>query len=331
MESAPSRPNLDCVAPAHSTWATLRKALGLGMLSVVTVGVFLRLTLRDRIPYLSVVYYALPLPVLAVFAWTAATLLWRRCQVFRFASFVAVAVTVWFAALNFVWRGTAGSPQAIRVAFWNVSRGAGGWDEVAEDLNRIDADLIGMVEAGRASDMQEFWSANFPTHDVRALPGGMALLVKGDVLSHAVFPLSFGGVTTRVSVRCRGVEWIVWIVDVHSDPLMPRGPAMEALAELVTPDLGRPLLIMGDFNTPADSAAFDSFHTRMQHAFANAGTGYAATWPVPFPVLAIDHIWADRSLHLEEGEHRWSLHSDHRTVVVRIEPPQQGDSAGRSP
>ena len=47
--------------------------------------------------------------------------------------------------------------------------------------------------------------------------------------------------------------------------------------------------------------------------------GFAPTWPVPCPVLSLDHVWASRSLAVRTCEQGWSLRSDHRPVLFTFE------------
>jgi endonuclease/exonuclease/phosphatase (EEP) superfamily protein YafD len=305
------------------TWrAWAAKVVGMICLSTAVVGLALRVTMRDRIPYLATVFYALPLPVITVFAAASTALLLRRRVAGKVAGVVFAASMLWCGLTLFRWTTTGDTASSVRVAFWNVSRGARGWGKIAGELQQTEADIIGLVEAGLWSKMQDYWKAQFPDHQTIALRGGMALFVRGEILSNERRVLATGGETNRVVVRCGGGEWVVWIVDMHSDPLMPRGPTLTALAEAVTPDLGRPLLIMGDFNTPTDSAWLDRFRSelQLQHAFETAGTGYAATWPVPLPVLAIDQVWADRSVEVLSCRHEWTTRSDHRKVVLQVRP-----------
>lgn len=302
--------------------AWVAKIAGMIFLSTAVMGLGLRMTTRDRIPYVATVHYALPLPVITVFAAASAALLLGRRVAGRAAGVVFAASFLWCGLTHVRWRTTDDTASSVRVAFWNVSRGARGWSKIAGELQQTEADIVGLVEAGLRTRMQDYWKAQFPDHQTIALRGGMALFVRGEILEDERRVLATGGETNRLVVRCGGGEWVVWIVDMHSDPLRPRGPTLTALAEAVEPDLGRPLLIMGDFNTPADSRWFDRFRSefQLQHAFETAGSGYAATWPVPCPVLTLDQVWADRSVEVLSCRHEWSTRSDHRKVVLQVRP-----------
>jgi endonuclease/exonuclease/phosphatase family metal-dependent hydrolase len=78
------------------------------------------------------------------------------------------------------------------------------------------------------------------------------------------------------------------------------------------------VVLMGDFNTPSDSVHFDSLRQGFQNAFETGGNGNAATWPVPLPVLAIDHIWTNRLVRVHSARHAGSVQSDHKAVFAEL-------------
>jgi endonuclease/exonuclease/phosphatase family metal-dependent hydrolase len=113
---------------------------------------------------------------------------------------------------------------------------------------------------------------------------------------------------------------IVLLVDIDGDPLRSRAPAFEPLAKMIRAYSQANLIVMGDFNTPLESVLFDSFCQYLTHAFESGGHGFAKTWPIPLPVLAIDHIWVSKKIKVASCKLNWSRLSDHRSVVANIEP-----------
>ncbi len=61
------------------------------------------------------------------------------------------------------------------------------------------------------------------------------------------------------------------------------------------------------------SAGFDC-------AFATAGRGHHATWPVPCPLLAIDHVRVSRGLRVASCALPWTWRSDHLPGGVGLLP-----------
>ena len=79
-----------------------------------------------------------------------------------------------------------------------------------------------------------------------------------------------------------------------------------------------PTIIVGDFNTPVDSVFLNPIRQTYRHAFEVAGTGYLATWPIPAPVIAIDHCWVSKHIDVTACRIKWALHSDHRPIVTDL-------------
>ena len=77
-------------------------------------------------------------------------------------------------------------------------------------------------------------------------------------------------------------------------------------------------VILGDFNTPADSAHFELLRRSHVNAFEEAGAGYAASWPGFAPLLTLDQIWVSAPARVQHCELGWTLISDHRPVVAEI-------------
>ena len=105
-------------------------------------------------------------------------------------------------------------------------------------------------------------------------------------------------------------------VNLTSSPLVRRDPLLRrvrAAMERETPDL-----VLGDFNSPRRSRALDPLPDGYAHAYDAAGRGWTYSWPVPFPVLAIDQAIVGARLETL----RYALHStivsDHRMQVLDI-------------
>jgi endonuclease/exonuclease/phosphatase (EEP) superfamily protein YafD len=106
-------------------------------------------------------------------------------------------------------------------------------------------------------------------------------------------------------------------VDVGANPLRPRGRAFEPLDALLA--RVKPDLVLGDFNTPRDSVFFEAWRSAgYRHAFEAAGNGTDLTWPMPLPVLSLDHVWSGPRLAPRSCRHVGSWASDHRAVVAEF-------------
>jgi vancomycin resistance protein VanJ len=253
----------------------------------VLVSVLVRVTTRDAVPFVATVYYATPPLVgagLLLPAGTSWLLLGRRTLALLI--FLAVLLLVaWQVELS-VFRNEP-APGQLRVLFWNVKGGARGWHRVARDVAARNADLVLLVEANRRAERL------LPEYRWRRPGRTLAIGVRGTIGDSEIVSLGAGGraAVARVTVRERPL--MVVVVDIASNPLQHR---REAFARL----------------------AFDAWRPELRHAFEAAGLGADWTWPMPLPILAIDHVWIGPALVPRAARHDGTPASDHRAVVVEL-------------
>jgi endonuclease/exonuclease/phosphatase (EEP) superfamily protein YafD len=281
-----------------------------------------RVLFRDRVPGLAALTYATPVCLLAAAATAAFALAWLsgRRGMARGAGCLALGLAVWTVTAN-VSVHAASQTGRYRGLLWNIANGTHGWDRVADHVRRHDVDIAAFIEVG----------ANPVTRAVvlsRALPGRhlywwndvLGLAVRGRILDtsyHSLGPGSHAGVA-HVELE-DGRALTVVVVHPRSTPTAPRGEVFAALEQVLAPLRDEPLLVMGDFNTPSDSVFFDPLRSELQSAFETAGTGYAATWPMPFPVLALDQVWSSDSVLVRSCHLAGSRASDHRLVAFSFD------------
>ncbi len=95
----------------------------------------------------------------------------------------------------------------------------------------------------------------------------------------------------------------------------------------------RPLLVCGDFNTPASSSLFQKHWGDLQSSFDVAGFGYGYTspckgnrvWPDNYPWARIDHILGSNEWTIRQCQIGTSDGSDHRLIsaTVVLKPSQK--------
>ena len=79
------------------------------------------------------------------------------------------------------------------------------------------------------------------------------------------------------------------------------------------------VIVMGDFNTPLESRYFDGLQALgLRNAFTSAGRGWAETWGLGLPIVAIDQIWLGNGLAASFAAHGEWKGSDHRPVFARL-------------
>jgi hypothetical protein len=178
-------------------------------------------------------------------------------------------------------------------------------------------DIAGMVEVGsRHSDPAALLTVLPPGYTAQKLDHAMAIVVRGSI--RLLHQLEMGHVSKFASLEATvdGVIWHVFIVDGASHPLASRA---DVLSRVLSEAHGNPhTIVLGDFNTPIESALFDPWRAELHHAFNEAGRGLRETWPRPVPVLTIDHVWSSHDAPPLRAEKRWLPSSDHAALLVEL-------------
>jgi endonuclease/exonuclease/phosphatase (EEP) superfamily protein YafD len=306
--------------PTRSAFS-IRRLIGAGLILLWVTGGVLRLTIRDQMPLLSVWFYCTPPVVLAVSAIVAGGLLFLRNS--RRGALIAIALGLacggWWWASSFFHNEVQFSRDSVRVLLWNCQHGYHGWKPLAEQIHRIDAPLIGLVEAGGHTQQQrDFWRWEFVDYDVATPGGGIVLMTRGTVIRSKLVSLAGRGRCGEFEVAIDGRQVTVLVVDIASNPFISRRQALHALSELIDAHGSEPLLIMGDFNIPTDSVFLDRLRLTCVNAFEAAGNGNSATWPSLVPVLSLDQVWTRGPLRAANCRHLRNSKSDHLQVVTEL-------------
>ena len=307
-------------------------------------------TFQDRYPILRTIFYALPRPLLAILFLILA--IWWLSQARLPLGVLCLAGAV---AFTFSWRvndfsattvaGCEGV-KPIRIVFWNVAR-PGELPEIRprlEEIRRLDPDIIAIVEAttevsitaDRPADrakklgkaFRDEWSAALTGYQYRILPDGMVIAAKGTV--RLVGWEELGKATRLATAQVVTRDGIIRLLlaDVDANPFLSRAPILHAI-EKASRNVREPVIVAGDFNTPRDSVQFDMLErSGFSQAFELAGSGHRSTWPVPVPLMALDHVWL-RGIEPCTVELEQSELSDHKRIVVDLRP--RVTRPGRSP
>ncbi len=282
-------------------------------------GILLRLTLRDSVDVLAPLYYVTPWPVLMALT---LPLVWQfRRQPWMF--FGAIALTHIFAGLWLMrsWSDRAPShePSDLRVVQWNVARPVRRFPAIAERLRGYDADLITVAEPLQQNDKgRERWREAFRDYKVEFTEGNMLCLVRGEVTARKSGLLAPSSYYSYFDAVIGGREVRVLQVDISGVPTLPRRVALTKLAELADSLRDRPLVVLGDFNTPRDSVHLAGLRKNFVNTFEKAGDGLGETWPMPFPVLSLDQMWCDQQLLPVRCHHEITFRSDHRPLIAEL-------------
>jgi vancomycin resistance protein VanJ len=284
-------------------------------------GLVVRLSVKDDVDRFAVFYYATPWPVLTAMAaiclvywWRRPRLRWVTLPVFAFCVTMFIVRCCAFGPIN-------DAPESFRIAYWNVARPVWRLDKILPQADLLHADFAVFGEHRKGTQTPPQWAAHFAGRFVLPLARELLLVAPSEV--KRIDGGSLGGVGGCQICRAvvNGREIFLLMVDFSPTLERSRSPAFDRLFQIIDAYSEKPLIVIGDFNTPADSVYFDRLRKRLTSAFDAAGHGYAATWPMPLPVLQLDHIWTNKHLRVLRCEHHTSLYSDHRAVTADITFP----------
>ncbi len=285
---------------------------------LVAAGVLLRFTLRDSVPILATLYYATPPVVLCLLAVSAGFLSWlrgeRRGATVLYGAGALFFVWHWCVSFSYGEREPVGS--SIQLLLWNVCSQLANGDGIERQIRQWNPDVLCLLEARSSHRPFDYWQGRYSDYQVHLLVNDMVLLTRVPIKRVRDIGLTEESYASRVSLSDgeRSVDLV--LVDFVGSPLVPRREAFDRLQEMIEPSRTVATIVLGDFNTPRHSVFFDRVRKRFDHAFEQKGFGFSETWPVPFPVLDIDHIWVDRSIEVFDCHLPWTFVSDHRPVIL---------------
>ncbi len=310
----------------------LRRSFALPLILTATVGVVVRATVRDSVPYLSAVFYATPWPVLAICFFAVAGLLKRTASrtTVRMLLLSGTACVLIFGYHHYEFPAVrsvaadadSSSNRDLKVVFWNVARGLRGWDVVFDKLKSLDADVYGLAEVDPLNhDMLQRVQREFPNYEVAPFRHGMVILSRFPISSQQNLETTINAFFGSVDVEFAGQELRFIVADMHSWPLLFREAPMQTLCEIAMATADRPTVFMGDLNTPNDSVFCEKFRDEFVSPFEQQGRGFDCTWPVPLPIMAIDHLWINRLWNVKSCNLGWTWVSDHRPIISELRLP----------
>jgi len=310
-----------------------------GLLVIFVAGLWLRLSYRDSWDYpWATFHYLTPYSLLAGLAlpeFVLQIVARRRVGILILSACVLIPAALWLhSGLRFRSAPPVEGEDAIRTVFWNADHfDFQGIPEAAEKLREFDADLLflteGIVDYGT---QKRVFPAIFPDHEMLFLAEGrLALLKNGKILRrHYSFVGEHRqGTLLQLLIECKGRRFVLGIFDHRSDIDLSRRLALHKLVPVIDhyAGLNIPFLLLGDFNTPADSVHLEAVRSRMTNAFDVAGTGFRGTWPMPLPVLALDQVWTSEGVTPLRCVHRNLGWSRHQAVVVDVAVTSEMDPA----
>ncbi len=285
---------------------------------------------KDRALPLAVVYYGAspPLVLLVGLVWIPLGFgRWRRA---RWAVLAAVVVaSIRIVAVDVVWRGPSPDDDAagarLRLVHWNAYRGKLQPELLAETLLADEPDVVLLSEP--PDPVPLLWG-----DDMRAVgkggarriheQGQMALLGATRDFVWVQPPEPAPGLRVfAVRLREPGDGVYLVAVDIKSNPLVHRGPPLSSVARWVEERRGDglPIIVVGDLNTPRGSVHLRPLRRHLDLAYERAGGGdWPYTWPLPAPLIQVDHVLVSAGVRVVGHDLRSSRASDHRRQIVDL-------------
>jgi len=232
--------------------------------------------------------------------------------------------------------------RTLRVATYNVHRcrgldGRTNPARTAEVIRAIDADVVAMQEvigagpssAGHAEELGALLGMGWVMGPVRQLRGcqfGNVVLSRLPIREHAQYDLSWKTCEPRgcqrVDIQVGSHTLHLYNVHLGTAFLERRHQAGRLSAIVHDRRVGRPKVVLGDFNEWMRGLATQMLSERLQSIDLRAHLRRRRTYPGVFPVLHLDHIYYEGQVDVTRVElprTRLSLMaSDHLPLVAEL-------------
>lgn len=208
----------------------------------------------------------------------------------------------------------AAGGASLVLVHWNVFRNYLPWSAKIERLRAAEAQVYVLNEVPRQVSRGN-WALRLGPNMDYALADSMVVACQGRVLAHR-FEHHRGLSILEADCRVEGRRLRVMAVDMPADPAVVRGPLLERL--VATMEERRPDLVAGDLNAPRRSLRLRHLPEGYVHAYEAVGSGWPFTWPMPWPVLAIDQCMVGPRIRPDQHRYVSTPASDHRLQILRF-------------
>ncbi|MBN2155501.1 MAG: endonuclease/exonuclease/phosphatase family protein [Candidatus Lokiarchaeota archaeon] len=227
--------------------------------------------------------------------------------------------------------------NSVKIFTYNVQFGSN--DATMDLITQVDADIVALQEVTniianeRALSIAEYASAL--SYEYVAIPSELNVWDYGLIILSRYNITSTNFITIREDeVLSRGIliaeldinGTLINVINSHLDiPLryVRRFQHVQSILDII--DYSKPLILLGDFNTPnyLIDISYWSLFSHLQDAWIASGKTpfLGKTWHVCFPFLRIDYIWINHlcTVVKHTADLVWNRSSsDHRGLMVSV-------------
>lgn len=216
--------------------------------------------------------------------------------------------------------------HSIRLVFWNADhyqRGKKPFYSPIKKLADLEADIYALAESDASRGPQkEMFAKLLPEHQYNFLLADMTIAFRCFQQKKRYIKWFNGWQSYAVIVELESDEGSLQIVffDQHSDFKSRRAKNISKLTNFLdTLSSDAPIILVGDFNTPAGS---EDFHTLRdagwKRAFEDHGKGMGETWPTPLPVLSLDQCWTRDGVAVLQAKQKTIETLGHQALIIDL-------------
>ena len=283
----------------------------LQLIDVVTILGLLAVhfVIKERTFWSSLLFYALPLPVIILIVVLLSIMLTKKWR--RFNLIIASLLLLVWLGRSFKLHIPEGIEEKdLEVVFWNTAR-----------RNTFETAINESTDIPDVMVLVEFSNKNIEELKIR-YPKYYFYKSDTEMVIFSKTPLVIGRENTSkystsvINFKTAGINF--YAVDAVGSTDVPREWGLTYINQSIKEHNNT--IVLGDFNTPYESIYLKQLKKDFNHAFSKKGNGFKETWFYNLPLLCLDYIWVSKDLKILKSEKIFSSKSDHsmlKTVIKR--------------
>jgi len=283
----------------------------LQLIDVVTILGLLAVhfVIKERTFWSSLLFYALPLPVIILIVVLLSIMLTKKWR--RFNLIIASLLLLVWLGRSFKLHIPEGIEEKdLEVVFWNTGRSNTFETAINESTDIPDVMVLVEFSNKNIEELKIRYPKYYFYRSQRELFifSKMVIDIKSDNKS------KYG--TSVLNFETAGVNF--YAVDAQGSLDVPREWGLTYINQSIKEHNNT--IVLGDFNTPYESIYLKQLKKDFNHAFSKKGNGFKETWFYNLPLLCLDYIWVSKNLKILKSEKIFSSKSDHsmlKTVIKR--------------